>query len=151
MSIREVVSNKTCAMKNRMKKLNKHAFIAQTKIEKIIRLIAGPMAEVARGGSNNKMNVMGPAEGLVRNYDNAVKIFRQIPEKSFENDPVSITEIKRITGSVQSYRLKKAIEDIFTEDDPNKKQGKISSVEKHMEMMGEMISIMKKEKLKLTA
>lgn len=138
-------------MKKRIKKLKKHNFLAEQKSEKIIQLIAGPMAEVARGGEKNKMNVLGPAEGLIRNYDNAVKIFKHIPEEMFENDPISITEIKRMAGSVQSYKLKKAVEDVFTEEDPNKKQGKINSVKKHVEMIEQMVSIMRNEKIKLTA
>jgi hypothetical protein len=138
-------------MKNRIKRLSKHTFMAEEKSHKIIKLIAGPMAEVARGGVNNKMNVLGPAESLSRNYDRALGIFNKIPDELFNNDTNSITEIKRMIGAVQSYKLKTELEKIFGEEDPNKRQQKVSSIKKHLEIINEMISLMRNEKIKLTA
>ena len=128
--------------------------MAEEKSQKIIKLIAGPMAEVARGGVNNKMNVLGPAESLSRNYDRALGIFNKIPDELFNNDTNSITEIKRMIGAVQSYKLKEEIENLFQiieERNPNKLNQKISSIRKHITIIRDMNSLMRNEKIKLTA
>lgn len=138
-------------MKKRIKKLSKHTFIAQQKVEKVVNLIAGPMSEKARGGSKNKMNVLGPTDGLIRNYDKALGIFKKIPDESFINDSNSITEIKRMIESVQNYKIKNELENFFSEEDPNKKQQKVSSIKRHLELINDMISLMRTEKIILTA
>lgn len=128
-------------MKKKIKKLNKHIFVAEEKIQIIAGMTSGPMAKKARGGENNKMNVMGPAESLIRNYDHALRLLIKIPDELFVKKDVPVTEVKRLIQSVQAYKLKTELEKIFLED-PVQREQKFMAITKHLEIINEMISLM---------